>query len=55
LEWLWLHAAAWSALESHIATVARAQPIVLVCKTDKRSEQVAAIFRAGGIEHVQSY
>jgi rhodanese-related sulfurtransferase len=37
---------------AHIATLARAQPIVLVCKTDKRSARAAAILRAEGVEHV---
>lgn len=40
-------------IKTHIAALALAQPIVLVCKTDKRSGQAAAILRAQGILRVR--
>jgi uncharacterized membrane protein YdjX (TVP38/TMEM64 family)/rhodanese-related sulfurtransferase len=40
-------------LGARINTLPRAEPIVLICKTDKRSAQAAAILRGEGIERVQ--
>jgi rhodanese-related sulfurtransferase len=43
-----------SEFESRLSEVAASdgQPIVLVCKTDKRSEKAATILRSSGIRHV---
>jgi uncharacterized membrane protein YdjX (TVP38/TMEM64 family)/rhodanese-related sulfurtransferase len=38
---------------AHITALDPVQPLVLVCKTDRRSAQAAAILRAEGIEHVR--